>query len=152
MMKRAVFGLVVAALVVAAGCDSGSGGDGDGGGGKLTITGLGAYEGKFATAMGGNDGGQGNLWVDGYKVTGNGMSEAVEISNGQVVLPLYTREVINGYGKPVPYTGNDVLDVCVSISPSKTVLGGWEINKGNSVKFSDGIGTLANPRVIVVSQ
>jgi hypothetical protein len=124
------------------------GGGGGGGGGKLTITGLWAYNGAFATVMGINDGGQGNFTVEGGKVTGNVMDEAIAISNGQVVIPLYTFEVVNGYGKYFLYTGNHVLDVCVNILPSKTVQGGWEINKGNSVKFSNGIGTLDYPQVI----
>jgi hypothetical protein len=134
----------------------GGNGTGTGGGdtststaGRLTITGLWAYNGAFAMVMGINDGGQGKITVEGGKVTGNVMDEAIAISNGQVVIPLYTYEYVNGYGgKYFLYTGNHVLDVCVNILPSKTVDGGWEINKGNSVKFSNGIGTLDYPQVI----
>jgi hypothetical protein len=124
--------------------DDDDGGGGGGGGpstvGKLTITGLSGYNGKFAMAIGE----EGEIQLFCGKVTGPESVEAVLISGGQVVLPVYK---VEGEA-PVSYSGNDTVPVGIVIfsvkdiaSTSTPVAFGDEI----FVTFANGIGTLDSP-------
>jgi hypothetical protein len=112
--------------------------------GALTITGLGAYDGNFAYAMGVTEN---NETILCWNATGAAGSEAVPIEGGQVALPVYTVEG----GILGSYSGNETFSLSIAIL-STPVLPGTEgadnlvaVGTVPDVLFTNGIGTVENP-------
>ena len=116
-MKNVIklFGIVAFAAVIGfstAGCDTGSTSSGPGellpaAKGKLTVTGLGAFNGKWAIVFDSsiNDGGSKSvIGVQSITDESNALIKYVPISGGQVSIPLYT--YTGGFENLTAYQGN----------------------------------------------
>ncbi|MDR2344414.1 MAG: hypothetical protein LBD86_07790 [Spirochaetaceae bacterium] len=150
--KKFLWGMLVFVFgLVLAGCPT----DGDGGGGggnngapatsgKLTITGLGSYNGKFAYATGSIGGASAVVCA---KVTSEAAIEAVLISGGQVELPVYKYADY----KYESYSGNDTVSTLSITIYSSKVIGAQATAIGSSsVTFASGVGTVSNPTLTAV--
>jgi hypothetical protein len=132
---------------------SGSGGGGGGSyttSGRLTITGLGAYNGRYVSAFS-EEASLGALVITG---TGTDLTAAgVLISGGQAVLPVY-KEVNE---QLVSYSGTEtaLMTVWIATTASTDVVvydgppgdSTLLMEGDNSVFFVNGIGTLSNPQL-----
>jgi hypothetical protein len=164
-MARSARLLGIIALVAVIGfsmtaCGGGGGDDT----GSLTITGLGAYDGKYVIAMGGGDG-EGdevalfagnsfNINHEKETITGTG----TQINGGTVTLKVW--EASEEEGDLIGYNGNDAVDVFFLILKNPTVnvialsenlldntelkkLGVVALGVEENVKFKNGVATVS---------
>jgi hypothetical protein len=146
-MKKLYKLLGIAALVatiglVSAGCKMDGDGDGDDDdddthttSGKLTITGIAACNDKFAIAY---TFGEEEVFLG----AGSYGGDALQISNGQVELPVYKNE----NDKIISYSGNNTVAMVIEIFLSRDAINEEPIASGFAyVTFSKGTGIVAHP-------